>query len=1360
MINGSYDPWLVVMSCLIAILAAYATLNLMERVSNTGTSSKRHWLLVGAIIMGAGIWSMHFVGMLAFNLPMSITYDLPITLLSLLMAITASWCALFITRAGNSDQKCTKCIFGGSVLGAGIAAMHYTGMAAMQMAASISYRMDLLLLSVVVAIIASIAALRLAFHLEQSNDDNKSWYKIGIAVVIGFAIIGMHYLGMAAANFYPDNKTINGYGLELQNLAIIIATVSIVLLFGIVAQTSWQRDTGFGIKTKISLLTFTLVIISAGTIGFVSYNYINSILLQQEAEKLNSEITTESARIGGLIETLRQDVLFLSNTPPIQGIARASLAKGIDSLDNSTHTEWEGRLEKIFESFLNSRPYYIQVRYLGISDNGRELVNAKRNEDNVAVIIPRDKLQRKGSTDYFKETISRESGDIYLSRIELNREHGEISSPPTPVLRAATPIYGPNNKVFGIVIINLNFGKVLHEIATHYQFGLMHEFDLRYITNSHGDFLYHPEDSSLAFSFEYGKTVRMQDLYPIFNPFYEKEGLLTDVHSDEIRNNAKQKNTASTKNRLMSLHKLYFDPSDPERYLVFGEAAPHHAIMSRTSPIINSITTITFILIAIAAFLTVLFSELITRPLKTLSNATKVFASGRTKVILPEKSNDEIGILSNNFSDMMDQVQQRTDALEKSEDFVSKVIDNAAEGIITINRLGIIHSFNNAAETIFDIRAENIIGENISTLMPEPTKSQHDSYLEQFKSGNPENSVGKIRLVTAQRKNGETFPMELTITKMKLDNEIGFIGMVRDVSKQQQSAQKLRLSEKVIETSLEGVIITDKLNRVISVNPAFTDITGYSEKEILGKDPNIMKSGRHNDNFYSEMWQELNISGCWQGEIWDRRKSGEIHPKWMSISTIKGADGTIEKYIGIFSDITERKIVQSRLEHMAHYDPLTNLPNRLLYIDRLQQSIDRAKRNHSQTALFFLDLDRFKVINDTLGHNTGDLLLMEVAHRLQEGLRSVDTIARLGGDEFTVILDDVQSEKDIDHISNNIISLLSKPYNIDGHECFIGVSIGISIYPDNGENAQTLAKHADMAMYRAKERGTNNYQLFDPLMSQNMTRRLELETSIRRALQKNEFKLFYQPQLNVSTGQIMSVEALIRWRTPNNEYLPPSEFIPVAEDTGLINDIGTWVLEEACIQHKKWRENTDCKDLHIAVNVSANQLLQNSFPEMIAALLKKHDMQHQHLGIEITESTLMTDPKHAIQVLNEIHAMGIELSIDDFGTGFSSLSYLKQLPIQHLKIDRSFIHEVTMDIDDANIVKATISMAHNMGLIVVAEGVETTEQMDFLIQHKCDLLQGYLFSKPITADEFIHLYEANSRDNESYLYSQINHTNS
>ncbi len=1356
MLNGSYDPWLVVMSCLIAILAAYATLNLMERVSTTNTSSKRHWMAVGAVIMGTGIWSMHFVGMLAFNLPMSITYNLPVTMLSLLMAVIASWCALFITRIEKSDKKYVKCVFGGSILGLGIAAMHYTGMAAMQMAAYISYRMDLLLLSVVLAIVASITALRLAFYLEQSHADNKVWYKMGISVVIGFAIIGMHYLGMAAANFYPEDKITQGYGLELQNLAIIIAAVSIVLLTGIVVQTSWQRDTGFGIKSKISLLTFGLVILTAGTVGLVSYNYINNILYKQESDKLNNEIKIESERISSLIEALRQDVIFLSSTPPIQGIARASVAKDLPPLNNSTNIEWKERLENIFKSFLNSRPYYLQARYVGISDNGRELVNAKRNKDNVVSIISTDKLQQKGSTRYFKDTISKKPGEIYLSRIELNKEHGKITTPPTPVLRAATPIYGPNNTIFGIVIINFDFGKITHELSRHLQYGFDHAFDLRYVTNDSGDFLYHPENS-LAFSFEYGKTIRMQDMLPIFSSFYDKDSQQTDTHHDEVMNNSSQ-TTTSTNNMLMSLHKLYFDPSNPERYLVLGEAAPHHAISSRTSPIINSITTITFILIVIAAFLTIIFSEFIIHPLKALSNATKIFAAGNKKIILPKKSNDEIGVLSGNFNNMVDQVQQRTEALEKSEHFVRKIIDNAADGIITTNRRGIIHSFNQSAENIFGISAGDIIGKNVSTLMPEPDKSNHDGYLEQFKSEDPNNSVGENRLVTAQRKNGEQFPMELTITEFDLDDETGFIGTVRDISRRQQSEQKLQLSEKVIETSLEGVIITDKLNRAISINPAFTDITGYSEKDILGKDPSIMKSGRHDKSFYSSMWQELNDNGSWQGEIWDRRKSGEIYPKWMSISTIMGADGQIEKYIGIFSDITERKIAQSRLEHMAHYDSLTNLPNRLLYIDRLQQSIDRAKRNHTQTALFFLDLDRFKVINDTLGHNTGDLLLIEVAHRLQEGLRSVDTIARLGGDEFTVILDDVKSHNDLIHISDNIISLLSKPYHIDQHECFIGVSIGISMFPVDGESTHILARHADMAMYRAKERGTNNYQLYDPLMSKNMSRRLELETNIRRALKKNEFELFYQPQLNVSTGQIVSVEALIRWRKSSDEYLPPSEFIPVAEDTGLINDIGTWVIEEACIQHKKWRDTSSLKDLHIAVNVSANQLLQKNFPKMIAALLKKHKMQHQHLGIEITESTLMTDPKHAIRVLNEIHAMGIKLSIDDFGTGYSSLSYLKQLPIQHLKIDRSFINEVTLDIDDANIVKATISMAHNMGLIVVAEGVETTEQMDFLIQHKCDFLQGYLFSKPIAADEFIQLFEANSRDHESYLYSQISQT--
>lgn len=550
--------------------------------------------------------------------------------------------------------------------------------------------------------------------------------------------------------------------------------------------------------------------------------------------------------------------------------------------------------------------------------------------------------------------------------------------------------------------------------------------------------------------------------------------------------------------------------------------------------------------------------------------------------------------------------------------------------------------------------------------------------------------------------------------------------------------EKLRLGESVFENSEEAIVVTDSGNRIISVNPSFAKITGYTQEEVMGKDPKAMSSGRHDREFYLEMWDSINNTGHWHGEIWDKRRNGEIYPKWLSISTVKDEKGGVANYIGMFADITERKKAEEKLDYMAHFDPLTGLPNRLLLKDRTEQAIAASNRSRNKAGILFLDLDNFKNINDSFGHSLGDILLHSVSERLKDVLRDSDTIARVGGDEFIVLLSGIEGSNDAARVVRKITESMREPFAVKYHILNITTSIGISIYPDDGTDYDTLIKNADTAMYRAKEVGRDTYQFFTQEMNDRVLERMSMENSLRQAIKMEEFILHYQPQVDIGTGSITGIEALIRWQHPENGLVPPGSFIHIAEDSGLIVPIGEWVLRTACRQNRDWQK-AGLPAVPMAVNLAAIQFRQENLLDIVKKAVKDADINPQYVELEITERAVMSNVEDAIAVMQEMKAMGLKLTIDDFGTGYSSLSYLKRFPIDKLKIDQSFVRDITTDPNDAAITLAIISMSHSLGLRVIAEGVETPEQLAFLREHGCDEIQGYYFSKPLPADEFAAL---------------------
>ncbi len=546
------------------------------------------------------------------------------------------------------------------------------------------------------------------------------------------------------------------------------------------------------------------------------------------------------------------------------------------------------------------------------------------------------------------------------------------------------------------------------------------------------------------------------------------------------------------------------------------------------------------------------------------------------------------------------------------------------------------------------------------------------------------------------------------------------------------SNAELRQAATVYETTQEGIVIRDAASRVVAVNPAFTRITGYAREEFLGQAPQSLRAGRHDAQFQQALDQAIERHGHWQGELWNRRKNGEEFPAWASISAIKDEAGRVSHYAEVFADITALKASEARLDDLAHHDPLTGLPNRLLLDARTKHALSRASRHGNKLAVLFIDLDRFKNVNDTLGHPAGDVLLQQVAQRIAACVREQDTVSRLGGDEFTVLLEEVEAVANVGLVARKILGALSEKIVLFGHEVFISGSIGISLYPDDGTDIATLFKHADSALYRAKEQGRDNYQFYTRELTLQAEMRLEVENDLRQALAAEQFELYYQPQVDLHSGRIDGMEALLRWRHPRRGLLLPAEFIPLAEETGLIIPLGAWVLATACAQAKAWLD-AGLDMVPVAVNLSPRQFRQKDLVQTVAATLAATGLPAAYLELEITEGLAMYDVEESIAVLHRLKALGTHIAIDDFGTGYSSLSYLKRFPIDRIKIDLSFVRNITTDPDDAAISEAIIAMSHSLSHTVIAEGVETTAQREFLTARHCDQMQGYHYSRPAPA---------------------------
>lgn len=584
-------------------------------------------------------------------------------------------------------------------------------------------------------------------------------------------------------------------------------------------------------------------------------------------------------------------------------------------------------------------------------------------------------------------------------------------------------------------------------------------------------------------------------------------------------------------------------------------------------------------------------------------------------------------------------------------------------------------------------------------------------------------------------KDGHEVILEGNLTSIFVGDKFsGTQSFFHDITLRKKVETELALSAQVFDKSGEAFLITDASGNIIKVNHAFTVISGYSEADVLGKNPRILSSGRQGQKFYRAMWESINTLGFWQGELIDRRKDGSFYPKWLSISRVLDTHGNVTNYIGTFSDITQHKQDAENIQRLAYFDALTGLPNRLLLNDRISHALSMAQRSQTQLAILFMDLDHFKNVNDSLGHRVGDLLLIEVAKRLNSVIREEDTVSRLGGDEFIMVLQDSNVDGAA-HVAEKIMETLSHACLIEKQELVITPSIGIAMYPTDGEDIDTLSKCADVAMYRAKRNGRNNYCFFTKEMQEHSVRRLKLENALHHAIERGQLTLHYQPQISLVSGKIVGAEALLRWSSPEFGDIAPAEFIPIAESSGLILPVGEWVLNSSIRQMKAWIDK-GLTPMTIAVNLSAVQFRHANLLGMVTSILESVKLDPKHLELELTEGVAMDDPLGAIAVMDSLNEQGIRMSIDDFGTGYSSLSYLKRFQVYKLKIDQSFVGDITIDPEDRAIVAAIINMADSLELETIAEGVETAGQLAYLQEKQCDEVQGYYFSKPLPAEQF------------------------
>jgi diguanylate cyclase (GGDEF)-like protein/PAS domain S-box-containing protein len=954
--------------------------------------------------------------------------------------------------------------------------------------------------------------------------------------------------------------------------------------------------------------------------------------------------------------------------------------QGTQNLLISGETEAREPLTRNLATFSAYRKIYDQIRLL--DDQGMERIRINRQDDN-AVIVPDHRLQNKADRYYFREAVKLPRGYIHVSPFDLNVEHGKLEEPFKPMIRFSAPVVDKQGRCRGVVVLNY--------LGSHLLAGMEHSA----IVETHGHLMLLNNDGfwlkGLRPEDEWGFMIPERAALTMANRYPGVWKKITAAESGQVQS-TDGTFTHVTIHPLSAIWQLHTEATSPtcKHFWKLVSFTPRQQISARLASFRNRLLISTGILLAVFAL------------------GSWLLAKAQAK-----RQESEKGLY-----DAQKKIQQLQQSLNN--------------GYVSISPSGKIHDFNEALRQMLGYEEDELKRMSVLRLTPKKWRAEEVQIIRDQVLTRGYSDIYEKEYI---RKDGSLLPIEQRsfVTRNDRGEPESIWALVSDISERKQYEEQLLLLASVFENAVEGIVITDTEGTIQKVNPGFTTITGYSANEAVGKNPRILKSDHHDPEFYRKMWSDLQEKGIWSGEIWNRRKGGEAYPEHLSISAIRDSQGTTSHYISIFYDLTEIKRGEKQLKHLAYHDALTGLPNRQLFIDRLENALSHARRDSTKLAVLFVDLDNFKNINDSLGHNIGDLFLQNIAKTLESCLREEDTVARLGGDEFIILLPGIKQALDGIEVVQRIFEAFAQPVSLKGKDLFTSASIGISIFPGDGLDAESLIKNSDLAMYRAKALGKNTYQLFTKAMNDQVTRRLELENSLRMALERRELKVFYQPKMDIQTGTVVGCEALCRWDR-GGELISPVEFIPLAEETGLILPIGEWVLRRACQDAVDWQKK-GCP-IKVSVNLSPRQFRHSNLEGMIDAILAETGLSPRFLELEITEGIVMNNVQETIRMLQMLRKRGFSFSIDDFGTGYSSLQYLKQLPLDTLKIDRAFVQGLPEDEEDVAITTAIISLAHSLGLKVVAEGVENEAQLHFLSQRGCELIQGYLFSKPVDADSF------------------------
>lgn len=936
----------------------------------------------------------------------------------------------------------------------------------------------------------------------------------------------------------------------------------------------------------------------------------------------------------------------------------------------------EKHRRELTDAFVNLVQYSSEYQQARfISPQGQEIVRVNR-VDGQPVVVTGDSLQNKSDRYYFQDSIGLPPGQVYVSPLDLNVEFGMIERPFNPMIRLATPLRDSTNTLKGLLILNYSADHLMTMLATI----LASSHGEPMLLNDEGDWLY-SRDQSLLWGFMLGLDHKFGDQHP-------------DVWAYMGSREQGQVETDDGMFVFRVAHPLEVygvgspgEHHDNARWMLVSQIYPDQILVDGMGAMVLSWPGLLVVLIGVAA----------------------------CALISAFRLGQQISLA----------------AYRKSEAYSRGLLDGAPDGILLLDKASNCLEANEKACQLFGQSRRDLIGRNL------------ESVVRQLSAGVlPDRRLslagqhGQVTEAVIEHANGRAIPVEVSSRYLEDGRWQGFL---RDISDRKESERGRLRAEAVFLNTAEGIIITDNQGQIVDVNPAFLEISGYRRDELIGQNPRVQQSGRHSQAFYRELWQSLNGQGSWTGEIWNRRKNGEVYAAWENIAAVRDEQGQVENYISIISDISSLKDAESRLVKLANEDAVTGLLNRRAFDVALKHSVDRAKRHNYLLALIYLDLDRFKLVNDTLGHEVGDGLLKQVGATITECVRAEDVVGRLGGDEFTVLVENISSPEDAAIIAQNLIHALEQPLVVEGQEVVIPASVGIALYPRDGKASSSLARAADAAMYRAKAQGRNTYAFYASDMTDQAVMRFETEAALRQALANQEFELYYQPQWVLESGEVIGVEALIRWRHPDRGLLSPAAFISVAEESRLIEDIGRWVIIEACRQYQQWREQ-GLAPLKVAVNLSGRQLIYGDVPAIFRECLgnAEQDIPPGAVEFEVTE-TILQSGSRAVAALTELREMGAVVAIDDFGKGYSSLGHLSQLPVDALKIDQGFIDGLPVHGTNSAIVRAVVSMAQSMGLKVVAEGIENERQLRFLQELGCDFGQGYLFSKPVPAADIKNL---------------------